>query len=145
MTAELCHCVILSRGAGSVRSLFLPHFEEPSCSRKVLRRTPDGEQDLFSPLKTSWEHLNVSEEGHAFLRQLLALRCSISEQTFPPNSFSFPLQEHNEAPSVSPSNEGPSVAIRGTSFTTSGAGILVSTEGFINLCITLTIAGKTLL
>lgn len=87
----------------------------------------------------------MSEEGHAFLRQPLALRCSISEQTFPPNSFLLPLQEHNEAPSVSPSNEGPSAAIRGASFTASGAGILGLTEGFINLRITLTVPGKTLL
>lgn len=104
-----------------------------------------GSRTFFPLLKISWESRNVSEEGHAFPRQPVPLRCSISEQTFPPDSFSFPLQEHNESPLVSPSNGGSPVAIRGASFTATGAGILVLTEGFMNLSISLTIQGKTLL
>ena len=129
----------LGSGSGLSPLLILRRL---SALRKVLGYPSHGGQDLFFPLKTIWEHLNVSGEGCAFLRQPLPPRCSISEQTFPPNSFSLPLQEHNEAPSASPFNTGPFAAIRGASFTTSGPGIPLLTERFINLHIALTIQGE---
>ena len=111
MTTKPCHHVILSLGAGTGLSPLSPILRRLLALRKVSRHTPDGEQDLFPLLKISWESRNVSEEGHAFPRQPVPLRCSISEQTFPLDSFSFPLQEHNESPLVSPSNGGSPVAI----------------------------------
>lgn len=59
MTTKPCHHVILSLGAETGLSPLSPIFLSPLSPilrrllalRKVSRHTPDGEQDLFSPLE----------------------------------------------------------------------------------------------
>lgn len=51
MTTKPCHHVILSLGAETGLSPLSPILRRLLALRKVSRHTPDGEQDLFSPLE----------------------------------------------------------------------------------------------
>lgn len=109
MPTKLCYWVTVSLGARSSLLPLLPHFEN-------LRHTPGGEQQTSYSLRKPDGKTRTCLKKARPLEQLLPLKCSVSEQPFPPNSFSFPPRGHNEGPSISPFNRGPSAAIRGGLF-----------------------------
>lgn len=131
MTVTLCHCATLSLGAGGSPLPLPPHSEKASCPEEGPRHTRwrRGQEPFPPPLENNMEQLETVR------KRPLPPRRRISEQSFPPNSFSFPLQGGNEAPHpryllpigarLRPSEEA--------AFTVTGAGASLLTGGFVKL------------